>query len=136
MPFSAVFITGRPQAKTNTVRISQGIHARSTAPGGCLVKVFMPGATVAPDPPDGVPRVDAADAASEAIGAPAPASAGPPAVASPPGQLGSGAAACSARWFFSEVDVQIVFGFQTRRNAIRQTMELIAAMTSTSSGPM
>ena len=32
--------------------------------------------------------------------------------------------------------LEIVFGFQTRMNRIRQTIELIAAMTSTSSGPM
>ena len=36
----------------------------------------------------------------------------------------------------SEVEVQIVFGCQTRRKRTRQTIELIAAITSTSSGPM
>ena len=46
------------------------------------------------------------------------------------------AAACSSAWPFSEVEVQMVLGFQTRRNRIRQAIELIAAMTSTSSGPM
>jgi hypothetical protein len=52
-------------------------------------------------------------------------------------RAGAGCAVLTAfsRWP-SEVEVQIVFGDQTRRNRIRHAIELIAAMTSTSSGPM
>jgi hypothetical protein len=61
---------------------------------------------------------------------------GIPAGASVPTSHAGAVSPSPLRSRLSEVEVQIVFGFQTRRKRTRQTIELIAAMTSTSSGPM
>src|SRR4051812_37361709 len=139
MPLRAFLTGGSPQANTKMLRIAHGSHARITASRGCRVKLF-PAAddtAPAPDPPEGVPR--AAGIVVRALNAPAPAAAsgGIADATSTPPRLVTGEApeTLLSRWP-SEVEVQIVFGFQTRRNRIRQTIELIAAMTSTSSGPM
>src|SRR4030095_11082440 len=42
----------------------------------------------------------------------------------------------SVSWPLSDPEVQIFFGCHTRRNRISETIETIAAMMSTSSGPM
>ena len=89
MPLSAAFTGGRPQTKTNTVRMSQGVQARTSSAG--LWRTTATGSK-----------------------------------ASPPVRS----------WPLSEVERQIFLGCQTRRNSTSATMETMAAMMSTSSGPM
>ena len=88
-PLSAALTEGRPQMKTKTVRMAQGVQARITSARGCWVT---------------------------ARGA----------WASPP----------LFSWPLSEVERQMVLGCHMRRKPTVQTMETMAAMMSTSSGPM
>ena len=87
--FRKLFTGGRPQMKTNTVRIAQGVQARTRAAVECTVSGWA-------------------------------------GLASPP----------SASWPLRVGERQIWRGCQTRRNRISETMETMAAMMSTSSGPM
>lgn len=88
-PFSAALVAGRPQTKTNTVRMTQGVQALTTAARGCTV-----GLTAG--------------------------------LASPP----------SCSWPRRDTEVQMRRGCHTRRKPTSATIEHIAAITSTSSGPM
>ena len=129
---------------TKTLRITHGSQARITTSRGCLVKVLAaaPAVPAGPAPTDGELRATgiSARASRALIGAPIPAAAsgGNADAERMPPRLEAGAppATLDSRRWPSDVEVQIVFGFQTRRNRIRQTIELIAAITSTSSGPM
>src|SRR5204862_2137555 len=132
MPLSAVLTTGRPQAKTNTVSTSHGIHARTTTEAGCFANCLAPPGA---GPALGLPASVVNASRAAIVGAPpAPASARPGIIA-PPAAASACAASSCARWAFNEVDVQLVFGFHTCRKRIRQTIELIAAIASTSAGP-
>ncbi|MCY1520113.1 hypothetical protein D9M68_548840 [compost metagenome] len=88
-PLSAVFTEGRPQMKTNTERITQGIHARTSASRLCTTMAA--------------------------------------------GGLASCALTSLPR---SEGERHTFLGCHTRRNSTRLAIDTMAAMMSTSSGPM